>query len=199
MPKRMLRVLQSSGRLLFAISEAAILRAARQYSNAMHLRPIVCVASEEPLNPECEAARRPASSRNRVMRLIAASRYMTLLACALSLGAATATFDLPQRTELKRVDLSGAPGMEVITSISELKTGEQLPRHLHHGVETAYVLQGSLVQVPGKEPVPMETGTSVMNLRDVPHGGFTVVGDTPLRLLTVHVVDKGRPLYEWAD
>jgi hypothetical protein len=31
----------------------------------------------------------------------------------------------------------------------------------------------------------------------VKHGGFTVVGDTPLKLFTVHVVDKNRPLYEY--
>jgi quercetin dioxygenase-like cupin family protein len=103
------------------------------------------------------------------------------------------------RTELKRVDLSGAPGMEVITSISEFKTGEELPRHTHHGIETGYVLQGSLVQYPGKAPVMMETGTPIMNLRDVPHAGFKVVGQQPLKLLTVHIVDKGKPLYDFVN
>ena len=43
--------------------------------------------------------------------------------------------DSPQRKELRRVDLSGAAGMEVISSISEFRPGEELPRHLHHGVE----------------------------------------------------------------
>ena len=43
----------------------------------------------------------------------------------------------------------------------------------------------------------METGAVVMNLRDVPHGGFRVVGQQPLELFTVHVVDKGKPRYEW--
>ena len=101
-----------------------------------------------------------------------------------------------ERTELKRVDLSGAPGMEVITSISEFKAGEELPRHIHHGIETGYVLQGSMVQYAGKAPVMMETGTAIMNLRDVPHAGFKVVGQQPLKLLTVHIVDKGKPLYD---
>jgi hypothetical protein len=36
-----------------------------------------------------------------------------------------------------------------------------------------------------------------MNLRDIPHAGFKVVGNTPIKLLTVHVVDKGKPLYDW--
>ncbi len=98
--------------------------------------------------------------------------------------AATLTSDIPDRAELERAELSGAPGMEVITSISEFAPGFQLPRHLHHGIETGYVLQGTMVQYPGKAPVMMATGTAIMNLRDVPHGGFTVVGERSLKLFT---------------
>lgn len=87
--------------------------------------------------------------------------------------------------------------MEMISSIVEYKKGEQAPRHLHHGVEEGYVLQGSMVQYPGQAPVMLETGTPILNLRDVPHGGFTVVGEQPLRIFTVHTVDKGKPLYDW--
>ncbi len=107
------------------------------------------------------------------------------------------TSDLPQRQELKRSDLTTSKDMEVITSISEIKKGETVPRHLHHGIETGYVLQGTLVQLPGQAPTMMQTGATIMNLRDVPHAGFTVIGDQPLKLLTVHIVDKNRPLYEW--
>jgi quercetin dioxygenase-like cupin family protein len=122
-----------------------------------------------------------------------------LAACALAagVGADTNSGDLAARQELKRAELSGAAGMEVITSITELKKGESIPRHSHHGIETGYVLQGSMVQLPGQAPTMMQTGTAIMNLRDVPHAGFTVVGDTPLKLLTVHIVDKDKPLYEW--
>lgn len=114
-----------------------------------------------------------------------------------TVGAAVGTNDSPARMEMKRADLSGAPGMEVITSIGEYKKGDVIPRHLHHGVETGYVLQGSTVQLPGKEPMMIKTGDPIMNLRDAPHAGFTVVGDQPLKLLTVHIVDKGKPLYDW--
>jgi quercetin dioxygenase-like cupin family protein len=98
---------------------------------------------------------------------------------------------------MKRADLSGAPGMEVIASISEYKKGETIPRHIHHGIETGYVVQGTMVQLPGKEPMMLETGSPAMNLRDVPHAGFTVVGDQPFKIFTVHIVDKGKPLYDW--
>jgi quercetin dioxygenase-like cupin family protein len=102
------------------------------------------------------------------------------------------------RTVLQRVDLSGAPGMEVVTSLLELKPGERLPRHVHHGVETAYVLQGATILAPGRAPRMLSAGSTAVHLRGVPHGGFTVVGDTPLKLLTTHVVDKGKPLYDAA-
>ena len=93
--------------------------------------------------------------------------------------------------------MSGAPGFEVISSVSEYRPGETLPRHLHHGLEAAYVIQGAKVKAPGKEAFELPAGGSVLNLRDVPHGGFTVVGDTSLRLFTVHVVEKGKPLYDF--
>jgi Cupin domain len=117
--------------------------------------------------------------------------------CLLTVGAAAISYDMPNRHELKRADLSGAPRMEVITSISEYQVGETIPRHLHHGIETGYVLQGSTVQLPGQAPTRLETGAPIMNLRDVPHAGFKVVGPESLKLLTVHIVDKDRPLYDW--
>jgi quercetin dioxygenase-like cupin family protein len=105
--------------------------------------------------------------------------------------------DSPQRVEQKRTDLTGAPGMEVIASVAEYKPGDRIDAHLHHGVEMAYVVQGARVQLPGKDPMTLATGTTLMNLRDVKHAGFTIVGDTSLKLFTVHVVDKGAPLYDY--
>jgi hypothetical protein len=40
---------------------------------------------------------------------------------------------------------------------------------------------------------------TLTTLRIVPHSGVTVVGDVPLKLLTVHVVDKNKPLYVWVN
>ena len=105
--------------------------------------------------------------------------------------------DSPQRIESKRADLSGAPGMEVIASTGEYKKGEAIDLHFHHGIEAAYVVQGASVQVAGKDPMNLPTGATLLNLRDIKHGGFKVVGDTPLKLFTVHIVDKGKPLYDY--
>ena len=117
-----------------------------------------------------------------------------------TLGAAWAVEgDLPGRTELKRADLDGAPGMEVITSVAEYRPGERIDLHTHHGIEAMYVVQGAQVRAPGKDTVALQTGASVTNLRDVRHGGITVVGDTSLKLFTVHIVDKDKPLYEYVN
>ena len=131
------------------------------------------------------------------MRLVGSAAIVLVFALITTVWADTMQADLPQRQELKRADLTTSPNMEVITSISEIKKGEIIPRHYHHGIETGYVLQGTMVQLPGQAPTMMQTGSAIMNLRDVPHAGFTVVGDQPLKLLTVHIVDKGKPLYEW--
>jgi quercetin dioxygenase-like cupin family protein len=109
------------------------------------------------------------------------------------------TGDTPARKELRRTDLSGAPNMEVVVSILELKPGAESPAHLHHGVETGYVLEGGMIEVPGKPISEMKTGAPIMNLRDVPHAGYKVVGDKTIKLFTVHIVDKGKPLYDWIE
>jgi quercetin dioxygenase-like cupin family protein len=114
-----------------------------------------------------------------------------------SVGVAAVSYDSPARKEQKRADLSGAPGMEVISSMVEFKKGDFIAVHVHHGIETNYVVQGSMVQAPGKDPMMLATGSVGLNLRDAPHAGFKVVGDEPLKIFTVHIVDKGKPLYDW--
>jgi quercetin dioxygenase-like cupin family protein len=113
------------------------------------------------------------------------------LACAQDL-------DPKSRKEIKRTDLGGTTNIEVILSTAEYPPGEFIPRHIHHGVEAFYVLQGATVETPDGKQIELATGTGSMNLRDVPHAGFKVVGNTPLKIVTVHVVDKGAPLYDAA-
>ena len=116
-----------------------------------------------------------------------------LFASLLSLSANAQ--DSPFRKELKRADLTGT-NMELITSISEIKPGDTSTLHIHHGEETLYVLEGGTIELPDGKQVPFPTGIAAVNVRDVPHGAFKVVGDKPVKLLTVHIVDKGKPLYD---
>jgi quercetin dioxygenase-like cupin family protein len=131
------------------------------------------------------------------MSLVRSGLFVAASAAALMISVTAYSQDLQQRKELKRVDLSGAPNMEVVSSVSTFKPGDEFPRHLHHGVELGYVVQGTMVQLPGQAPTMMATGAPIMNLRDAVHGGFKVIGPGNLILFTVHSVDKGKPLYDW--
>jgi quercetin dioxygenase-like cupin family protein len=129
------------------------------------------------------------------MRTLKASISGLAIAAMLA-GAPALAQDSKARKELKRADLSGAPGMEVVLSISEYKPGDSINLHFHHGVEAGYVLEGGKIQVPGKDATDLPTGNPIMNLRDVNHGGWKNVGTSTIKLVTVHVVDKGKPLYD---
>ena len=104
-----------------------------------------------------------------------------------------------QRNVLARGDVDGAPGMEFISAVSEYRPGDSIGRHFHHGHETGYVLQGGMIQPPGREPIEIPTGAVLNFARGEHHAGFTVVGDTPLRIFTTHIVDKGKPLFDWVE
>jgi quercetin dioxygenase-like cupin family protein len=136
-------------------------------------------------------------SKEETMKSIRRAMICIVFALTMAIGASLWAQDYAGRKELKRADLSGAPGMEVVLSVVEMKPGDRLPLHIHHGIETAYVLEGGMVEVPGKPPIAMPTGAPIMALRDVEHGGFTVVGDKTIKLVTVHIVDKGKPLYDY--
>jgi len=107
--------------------------------------------------------------------------------------------DAMTRTEIKRSDLAGTENTQVIMATLEARPGAKLPRHIHHGDEFLYVIEGGTVEVPGKDPIAFKAGQAIHFPRGMPHGGFTVIGDKPLKALTVHVVDKDKPLVELVD
>jgi quercetin dioxygenase-like cupin family protein len=129
--------------------------------------------------------------------MIAAAKWIVTAFVAVALiGLAQAQdLDSKNRKELKRADLTGTK-MEVILSTADYQPGDVIARHIHHGEEAFYVLQGATVETPAGKKIELATGTGSINMRDVPHAGFKVVGDKPLKLLTVHIVDKGAPLYD---
>lgn len=131
------------------------------------------------------------------MRYARVGMFLAAVAAGASLATVAPAQDSAARKELKRADVSGAPGMEIISSITELKPGDDFPRHLHHGVEAGYVVQGGMIQMPGQQPTMLATGAPIFNLRDAVHAGYKVIGPGNIILYTTHVVDKGKPLYDW--
>jgi quercetin dioxygenase-like cupin family protein len=99
------------------------------------------------------------------------------------------------RDELRRADLTGKD-MDVIVTIVTVPPGENLPRHIHPGEEVVYVLDGAMLELSDGSQRQFPTGAATINTRNVPHAGFKVAGDKALKMLTVHIVDKGKPVTE---
>lgn len=123
------------------------------------------------------------------------TKWIVAIVSAAALICVAHAQDSAGRKELKRGDLTGT-NMEIVVSVSETKPGETLARHIHHGEEALYILEGATAELPDGKQITLPTGNAAINVRDVPHAGFKIVGDKTLKLLTVHVVDKGKPLYD---
>src|SRR3954453_13728206 len=99
------------------------------------------------------------------------------------------------RDEIKRADLTGKD-MDVIVTVVTVPPGENLPKHIHPGEEAVYVLEGATLELPDGSQRQFPTGAAAINNRGVPHAGFKVAGGKALKMLTVHIVDKGKPVTE---
>jgi quercetin dioxygenase-like cupin family protein len=105
----------------------------------------------------------------------------------------TAHAQSSKRTELTKGDLTGT-NMEIVVGTVEVPPGASGVLHTHPGEEAYYVFDGATAESPDGKAVKFEAGTGKINVRDVPHGAFKVTGDKTLKLLTVHIVDKGKPM-----
>jgi quercetin dioxygenase-like cupin family protein len=117
-----------------------------------------------------------------------------LLACAMLISQAHG--EGIKRNELKRADLTGKD-MDIIVTVLEVPPGESLAKHIHPGEEVVYVLEGATLELPDGKQVQFPAGGATINARDVPHAGVKVVGDKTLKMLNVHIVDKGKPVTEF--
>jgi quercetin dioxygenase-like cupin family protein len=101
-----------------------------------------------------------------------------------------------KRTELSRSQVTGHDHLEIVTQLVEFPPGATSPRHFHHGEETFYVLEGGTVQEPDRPPRKRNPGEHGVITRGSHHSGYTVVGDRTIKVLSVYVVDRWRPLQE---
>lgn len=122
-----------------------------------------------------------------------------LIAAGALVVAGAASAQEVKRTELGRQPVSGDESREIVMQLVEIPPGATSRRHVHNGEEAYYVLEGGLAQRPGQDPKERPAGERGINRRGVPHAGYTVVGDRTLKILSVYVVDKGKPLQEAAE
>jgi quercetin dioxygenase-like cupin family protein len=127
---------------------------------------------------------------------------VALVALGLGFGIAVDRVALAQqpsngikRTILQRADEPGAPNYEAVMAIAEIAPGASSGRHRHPGIELAYVLEGSLVvERDGQAPYTAKAGDAIKNEAAVHNAKNT--GKTPVKILAVYLVEKGKPMAE---
>jgi len=110
-------------------------------------------------------------------------------ACA---GAALAQQAAIKRTPLQKAEFPD--GYVSVSGIAEIPAGGAAGRHSHPGVELGYIMEGEAdLIVDGQPAKHLKAGDSYQ----IPLGAIhdaKVSGDKPLKVLTVYIVDKSRPL-----
>jgi quercetin dioxygenase-like cupin family protein len=101
-----------------------------------------------------------------------------------------------KRTILQRADDPASAKYEAVMGISEIPPGGTSGKHRHPGVELAYVLEGAVELVhEGKPPITVKAGEPTMNTVGGIHTA-TNRGTVPVKILTVYIVEKGKPMAE---
>jgi quercetin dioxygenase-like cupin family protein len=94
------------------------------------------------------------------------------------------TFDVPQD--------KGAQEVQVVKR--EFPVGSASGWHVHPGVETAYLLNGTMsLEMAGHSRMVLHPGGTFTVPRGVAHNGANM-GKVPALLLITYVVDKGAPV-----
>ena len=133
------------------------------------------------------------------MRATTAAGLLVFVVCGMSgwvfgQEASNHVFGGNKVTPIIKADVTGAPTKEVIANVYEVPAGSVVPRHFHHGDEFHFVLSGEwAAEVEGRPTKNLKAGEGQYVDNGRWHGG-KVVGNAPLRLLGLMIVDKGQPI-----
>ena len=100
-----------------------------------------------------------------------------------------------KRTVLQRVDDPGSAGFEAVMAIAEIAPGASSGKHFHHGVELAYILNGSMVVETSHGAKAYKAGDAIKNDSGAVHNAINK-GTKPVKILAVYLVEKGKPMAE---
>ncbi|HEX4178169.1 MAG TPA: cupin domain-containing protein [Rhizomicrobium sp.] len=87
---------------------------------------------------------------------------------------------------------AGSKDQQIIIQTRELKDGETVTPHIHHGVEMTEVLSGTFeLYVKGQPVKVIHAGESFIVPREAPHDARPAPGSPPVKLAVTLVIDKG--------
>jgi quercetin dioxygenase-like cupin family protein len=125
-----------------------------------------------------------------IRRAAAGAFLLALAACAGAPPPAPPAGGI-QRTVLQRFDIEG--GREVVLGVAVIAPGVAAGRHSHPGIETGYLIEGSAtIEIDGEPPRTLRTGDSFFIPAGRIHDARTL-GDSPARVLSTWILEKGRP------
>jgi quercetin dioxygenase-like cupin family protein len=100
------------------------------------------------------------------------------------------------RTVLQRADDPGAKSHEAVMASVTVAPGASAGRHMHPGIEIAYVLDGAIiVEHQGRQPVTKKAGEFFQIDPNAPHDARNT-GSAPAKILAIYLVEKGKPMAE---
>jgi quercetin dioxygenase-like cupin family protein len=100
-----------------------------------------------------------------------------------------------KRTILLRTDEPRSTTHEAVMGVAEIAPGAMAGRHRHPGIEIGYILEGSVTLEHEGEPAKaLKAGDSFKNEPGVHNARNT--GTTPVKILAIYLVEKGKPLAE---
>lgn len=98
------------------------------------------------------------------------------------------------RTVLLTTDLAGIEGKEGIIMVAVIAPGAETGKHIHPGHEFAYVLEGSgTLEVEGKPSMTLKQGVAIYQPPGQVHNGRNASATAPLKILVLHISEKGKP------
>jgi quercetin dioxygenase-like cupin family protein len=107
-------------------------------------------------------------------------------------SAAHAQQDGLKRTPLQRLEFPRDYVTQ--TMLVELAPNATVPRHVHPGIETGYIVEGEgILMVDGRPDQRLRPGDSYEIPANVPHS-VRNAGDKPHKAIATFVVDKDKPL-----
>jgi len=87
---------------------------------------------------------------------------------------------------------AGSKDQQIIIQVRDLKEGETVTPHIHHGVEMTEVVTGTFeLYVKGQPMKVIHAGESFIVPREAPHDARPAPGSPPVHLAVTLVIDKG--------
>jgi len=96
-----------------------------------------------------------------------------------------------KRTPLGTIDFP--PGYQSVMGLAELAPNTCSGRHTHPGIENGYLLEGEIIgKIAGQPDKHLKAGDSIQIPAGAVHDACTTT--SAAKALTVHVIEKGKPL-----